>query len=346
MSRSSTSFNSPQLQQLTTVGYLLALQLRRVTELTIKLTNNLVFVACNPSKHQLTEIEVITGFATLQAALDHLSRAYVTHTDTVLGRAPGSALELKTLGDSILDNGLPLQRGATPGALTDAGDGKKKRKRAPHDKNAPKRPLTPYFLYMQDARPTIAKDMPSTAAPKDIAEEGTKRWANMDKFNRTVRNIQHAVPRLTKLTDLVRSGMSSISETSPNITNRWRSTRLAGRFRISITSVEPKLMRSWRNSFPSQGSIQISHRMRSRDIVTRKPRRRNREMKKRKAENLHHRRKLHHQKLPSVARLPRMLRKPKRLPKLRKLRPCCPLLLAKRLLRLATRTRPAETKSK
>lgn len=186
MSRSSPSLNSLQLQQLNTVGQLLALQLRRVTELTGRLTNNLVLVACNPSKYELTEIEVITGFATLQAALDHLSRAYVTHTDTVLGRAPGTALELKNLGDSLVDGGLLFQRGATPGAFTDAGDGKKKRKRAPHDKNAPKRPLTPYFLYMQDARPHIAVDMPSTAAPKEIAEEGTKRWAQMDLPTRTV----------------------------------------------------------------------------------------------------------------------------------------------------------------
>jgi len=189
MPRSSTLLNSLQVQQLTTAGQLVALQLRRVTELTIKLTNNLILVACNPSKHELTEIEVITGFATLQAALDHLSRAYVTHTDTVLGRAPGAALELKNLGDSIVDNGLLLQRGATPGAFTDAGDGKKKRKRAPHDKNAPKRPLTPYFLYMQDARPLIAAELPSTAAPKDIAEEGTRRWATMDRTNRTVRDV-------------------------------------------------------------------------------------------------------------------------------------------------------------
>ena len=189
MSRASPFFDALELQQLTVVGQLLALQLRRVTELTGKLTNNLVLVACNPSKYELTEIEVITGFATLQAALDHLSRAYVTHTDTVLGRAPGTALELKNLGDSLVDNGLLFQRGATPGAFTDAGDGKKKRKRAPHDKNAPKRPLTPYFLYMQDARPMIARELPKTAAPKDIAEEGTRRWATMDKVNRIVSDV-------------------------------------------------------------------------------------------------------------------------------------------------------------
>lgn len=200
------SVTSLQLQQIITVGHLLALQLRQVTELTIKLTDNLILVACNPSKHELTKVEVITGFATLQAALDHLSRAYVTHTDTVLGRAPGTALELKNLGDTLIDNGLLLQRGATPGTFTDAGDGKKKRKRAPHDKNAPKRPLTPYFLYMQDARPLIASDMPSGSAPKDIAEEGTRRWANMDRVERTVGDVRahrtmRIVPCATMLTD-------------------------------------------------------------------------------------------------------------------------------------------------
>ncbi|MCJ1361765.1 hypothetical protein MMC16_000865 [Acarospora aff. strigata] len=186
MSDPSESLTSLQIEQLTAAGQFLALQLRQVTDLTSMLSNNLILAACDPSKHKLTELEVITGFATLQAALDHLSRAYVTHTDTVLGRAPGTAIELKKLGDSIIENGLLVQRGATPAAGTEAGDGKKKRKRAPHDKNAPKRPLTPYFLYMHYARPEIAVDMPAGSAPKDIAEEGTKRWANMPKEARTM----------------------------------------------------------------------------------------------------------------------------------------------------------------
>ncbi len=179
-----------QLEQITRIGRDLALALRQFLDMTAALTNDCALVASDPSKHpKLTIEKVITGFATLQAALDHLSRAYITHTDTVLGRAPGSSLELKGLPEKFLENGLFGQRGATPAAAIETGDGKKKRKRAPHDKNAPKRPLTPYFLYMRSARPVIAADMPSNAAPKDIADEGTRRWANMPEDQALVRKV-------------------------------------------------------------------------------------------------------------------------------------------------------------
>ncbi|KAF7546144.1 hypothetical protein G7046_g9392 [Stylonectria norvegica] len=56
---------------------------------------------------------------------------------------------------------------------------KKERKKRTHDPNAPKRPLTPYFLYMQHARSIIANDL-GTEAPKGaVQEEGQRRWAHM-----------------------------------------------------------------------------------------------------------------------------------------------------------------------
>lgn len=55
---------------------------------------------------------------------------------------------------------------------------KKERKKRQHDPNAPKRPLTPYFLYMQTARPIIANDLGD--APKGaVQDEGQRRWASM-----------------------------------------------------------------------------------------------------------------------------------------------------------------------
>ncbi|EDO03302.1 hypothetical protein SS1G_05783 [Sclerotinia sclerotiorum 1980 UF-70] len=54
----------------------------------------------------------------------------------------------------------------------------KERKKRQHDPNAPKRPLTPFFLYMQTARPIIAKDLGDV--PKgEVSSEGTKRWTDM-----------------------------------------------------------------------------------------------------------------------------------------------------------------------
>ena len=63
---------------------------------------------------------------------------------------------------------------------------KKERKKRTHDPNAPKRPLTPYFLYMQHARSIIANDL-GTEAPKGaVQEEGQRRWANMSPHEKQV----------------------------------------------------------------------------------------------------------------------------------------------------------------
>ena len=56
---------------------------------------------------------------------------------------------------------------------------KKERKKRSHDPNAPKRPLTPYFLYMQTARPIIASDLGQGAPKGAVQEEGQRRWAVM-----------------------------------------------------------------------------------------------------------------------------------------------------------------------
>jgi hypothetical protein len=121
-----------------------------------------------------------------------LSRAYINHANTVLNRGP--------LG---LDSGLPggfaaslLENGLLGGATTQHALGheakfetgeKKKRKRAPPDPNAPKRALTPYFLYMQHNRHLIANELGPEAKPKDVADEGTARWGSMSSEEKEVR---------------------------------------------------------------------------------------------------------------------------------------------------------------
>jgi len=57
---------------------------------------------------------------------------------------------------------------------------KKERKKRTHDPNAPKRPLTPYFLYMQTARPIIASDLGEDAPKGAVQEEGQRRWSVMN----------------------------------------------------------------------------------------------------------------------------------------------------------------------
>ena len=109
------------------------------------------------------------------------------HSNNILRKVSGSPLELFNLAGPILDaNTLftghfdpqrPIQLEGPP-----AG----KRKKRAHDKNAPKRPVTPYFLYMQTERSKIAKELDPSHSAKDVADEGTKRWNVMPPGEREV----------------------------------------------------------------------------------------------------------------------------------------------------------------
>ncbi|KAI9682955.1 MAG: hypothetical protein M1829_006391 [Trizodia sp. TS-e1964] len=160
------------------------------------LPNGLPFVfMCDRASYLLTEKQVVTGLATLQSAVQDLSRAYIAHTNTVLGQAPGSSLSYPAfalnLGDVILGG-----RGITPGpGGSDQAQPKRKRKKT-KDPNAPKRPLTAYFLYMQHARPLIGKDLGDKATPGEVSREGTRRWNAMDEPEKAMWQKYYAKNRL------------------------------------------------------------------------------------------------------------------------------------------------------
>jgi hypothetical protein len=133
--------------------------------------------------------QVIVALATLQHSVQDLSRAYIQHANTVLapgkqGLTPIDSNLTNILTESGLLTGRPAE--AAPAPVEPEVDGKKKRKRTPHDPNAPKRALTPYFLYMQSARATIAKELGDSAKPKEVADEGTRRWTEMSPGEKSV----------------------------------------------------------------------------------------------------------------------------------------------------------------
>ncbi|KAE8149655.1 hypothetical protein BDV25DRAFT_140571 [Aspergillus avenaceus] len=136
-----------------------------------------------PTEAQLTYAQVIVSLAQLQSAVSELSKAYINHANTVLNR--GETVEIGSIANitnALYESGLlgtiGGARATSPGAKSDTGD-KKKRKRAPPDPNAPKRALTPFFLFMQHNRSKIAEELGSSAKPKDVSDEGTRRWADM-----------------------------------------------------------------------------------------------------------------------------------------------------------------------
>lgn len=136
----------------------------------------------------LTHVQVIVALATLQSSVQDLSRAYINHANTVLNPGRSGGLDVG-LSNILADSGL-LTTGRIADGLPQVEEpvveGKKKRKRAKHDPNAPKRALTPYFLYMQSARSQIAKELGEHAKPKEVADEGTRRWGSMSPGEKAV----------------------------------------------------------------------------------------------------------------------------------------------------------------
>ncbi|RKF75916.1 putative high mobility group protein [Golovinomyces cichoracearum] len=130
--------------------------------------------------------DIVTGLQTLQDAIKTLFTAYIKHINAVLGEH-GASLDvdaaLAKLGEipllNIGDNlGSATSQGKTPAEVVPE---KKERKKRNHDPNAPKRPLTPFFLYMQTARPIIAKDLGADVPKGAVGVEGTRRWQTMNE---------------------------------------------------------------------------------------------------------------------------------------------------------------------
>ncbi|KAJ6000523.1 hypothetical protein N7481_000932 [Penicillium waksmanii] len=132
-------------------------------------------VAVNVDELRNTKDAVLLRLMGLQTYIADLSKAYIEHTNSVIN-GESAAINLPAVPTHLtgqLDGGLHAQ---SPGVKSEAP---KKRKRAPVDPNAPKRALTPYFLYMQHNRGKIANDLGDNARPKEVADEGTHRWQNM-----------------------------------------------------------------------------------------------------------------------------------------------------------------------
>lgn len=111
--------------------------------------------------------------------LQEFAADYLRQSNLLLGEPTSlenipSLQSLASLDHAALGFAAPLGEPAAPPA-----EEKKERKKRVHDPNAPKRPLTPYFLYMQTARPIIASDLGSDVPKGAVQEEGQRRWAAM-----------------------------------------------------------------------------------------------------------------------------------------------------------------------
>ncbi|KAK4229125.1 hypothetical protein QBC38DRAFT_442162 [Podospora fimiseda] len=121
---------------------------------------------------------VYQRLVTIQELIRSFSGDYLRQTNLLIGEA--TSLDNGADFQGQVDNLLPnffAQPGAPQGPVVEE---KKERKKRTHDPNAPKRPLTPYFLYMQTARPIIASDLGEGAPKGAVQEEGQRRWSVMD----------------------------------------------------------------------------------------------------------------------------------------------------------------------
>ncbi|KAK9425748.1 putative HMG box domain-containing protein [Seiridium unicorne] len=139
--------------------------------------NSATFVI-NRAEYSRLRDSVHSRLATIQELLRDFAADYLRQSNLLVGE-PTSLENIPSLGALARLDGASL--GFAPPAIEAAppAEEKKERKKRQHDPNAPKRPLTPYFLYMQTARPIIANDLGQDAPKGAVQEEGQRRWAAM-----------------------------------------------------------------------------------------------------------------------------------------------------------------------
>ena len=162
----------------------------------------------------LTHSQVYQRLQTIQDLIRSFSQDYLRQTNLLIGE--GTNLENGNELDRIagsLANLVP----ATFVAPLPAVEEKKERKKRTHDPNAPKRPLTPYFLYMQTARPIIANDLGDQVPKGAVQDEGQRRWSvmtpaeklgwnqayqyNLRLYNARVHSYKHGNPEAKNMAD-------------------------------------------------------------------------------------------------------------------------------------------------
>jgi hypothetical protein len=128
----------------------------------------------------------------LSSSVDRAVKAYIDHTNVILaGDASLASLDVSMLQQPFNDLAAPqlaqlalaYQQNESSAAPAAEVDGKKKRNYKPRDPNAPKRPLTAYFRYLQEQRGPAAEEMAKSGngpgKPGDISKAVTERWKAM-----------------------------------------------------------------------------------------------------------------------------------------------------------------------
>lgn len=154
-------------------------------------------------------MQVVAGLTSLQNSIGILLRAYLQDSNRLLGYDLSAGLDAASF-DNLLNNAaIGFGAGAaqaTTAGVEDVKPKRKKREKKARDKNAPKRPLTAYFLYAQHARPVIKRDLEKELGPdlkpQMIANEATRRWKELSE---EARQVGCCVPHAILESELTRS---------------------------------------------------------------------------------------------------------------------------------------------
>lgn len=125
----------------------------------------------------------------IQGIIGSFAADYLTQTNLLLGEPTlldGGEHPPQNLEDMLNVQPAPAAMPMVGVPAAPVVEEKKERKKRQHDPNAPKRPLTPYFLYMQTARPIIAADLGDGVPKGAVQDEGQRRWASMSAQEKLV----------------------------------------------------------------------------------------------------------------------------------------------------------------
>ncbi|KAL4907309.1 hypothetical protein BDW74DRAFT_123021 [Aspergillus multicolor] len=130
-----------------------------------------------------TRDSFLAKLAQLQSLTLELSREYINHTNALLGTGQEAEVDIVATINALAAS---LKGNASADAEDETGRKRKRGSKRTVDPNAPKRTLTPYFLYMHHNRASIAAELGEDAKPRDVSAEGTKRWAEMPESQKEV----------------------------------------------------------------------------------------------------------------------------------------------------------------
>lgn len=124
----------------------------------------------------------MTGLTSLTGGINTLITAYINHSNTLLdGQGAGAqGLDTTQLNAFLSTGGIFAQEGQGPSAVAAAPVKKEKKKRVKKEKDpdAPKRPLTAFFLFSTNARELVKTENPGFS-PVEVNNEILARWNGM-----------------------------------------------------------------------------------------------------------------------------------------------------------------------